>query len=207
MATRHGWDGSGLHASVSPSVGTSIATLIEQLSEPGDGVIIQPPVFTDFKPLVTSAGRTPIRNPLVLDGDAYRMDLNNLEDKASDPNTRMVILCNPHNPVGRVWTVGELAAVATICARHDVFVISDEIHADIALPPFRFTPFALAAADTDVSWAATHGPIKTFGLAGVCDSLLVTDDEGVSKRFRSRMSHVHANRNNVFGLAAFEAAY
>jgi cystathionine beta-lyase len=207
MAARHGWDGSGLHTSVSPSVGTSIGMMIELLTEPGEGVILQPPVFTDFKQLITSADRTLVRNPLVLDDGRYRIDFDDLDARAADPASRLLILCNPHNPVGRVWTREELAKVVTICARHDVFVIADEIHADLALPPARFTPFADVAGDTGVSWAATHGPIKTFGLAGVCDTLLVTNDEHLTERFRSRSSQLHLNRNNVFGTAAFEAGY
>jgi cystathionine beta-lyase len=207
MATRHGWNGSNLQTSVSPSVGTSIGVLIEQLTEPGNGVILQPPVFTDFKPLISAAARTVVRNPLVLTEDGYRMDLDDLAVKAAEPANRILILCNPHNPVGRVWTRDELADVVTICAEHDVFVIADEIHADLTLPPFRFTPFASVASDSDVSWAATHGPIKTFGVAGVCDTLLVTDDEQTAKLFRSRSSQLHLTRNNVFGIAAFEAGY
>ena len=117
MTQRHHWDGSGLEASVSPSVGTSVGVLIEQLTAPGDGVILQPPVFTDFKTLISSAGRTVIRNPLVLSEDGYRMDLDDLAAKAAEPATRMLILCNPHNPVGRVWTPEELEEVAAICAQ------------------------------------------------------------------------------------------
>ena len=206
-ASRHGWDGSGLTTSVSPSVGTSIGVLIAELTEPGEGVLIQPPVFTDFKPLITSANRTAVRNPLMLTEDGYRMDLDDLEAKAADPYTSMMILCNPHNPVGRVWTDDELANVAAICAKHSVFLIADEIHADLALPPFRFTPFATVARDSGVSWAATHGPIKTFGLAGLSDTLLVTDDEDTAKTFRARSSQLHLNRNNVFGMVAFDAGY
>ena len=205
--TRHDWDGSGLTTSVSPSVGTSIGVLIAELTEPGDGVLIQPPVFTDFKPLITSANRTAVRNPLMLTDDGYRMDLADLEAKAADPHTKMMILCNPHNPVGRVWTGDELTDVATICAKYNVFVIADEIHADLALPSFRFTPFATVARDAGVSWAATHGPIKTFGLAGVCDTLLIADDEDTTKTFREKSSQLHLNRNNVFGMVAFDAGY
>jgi cystathionine beta-lyase len=164
-------------------------------------------VFTDFKPLVASAGRTVIRNPLVLSESGYRMDLEDLEARAVEPANRVLILCNPHNPVGRVWSAGELSDVAAVCSRHEVFVIADEIHADLALPPHEFTPFATVAGDSGVRWAATHGPIKTFGLAGVCDTLLVTDDEWVSEQFESKSSQLHLARNNVFGLAAFEAAY
>lgn len=207
MMTRHRWDGSKLHTSVSPSVGTSIGVLIEQLTEPGDGVILQPPVFTDFKTLITAGGRTAVRNPLVSTGDGYRIDFDDLVLKASDPANRMLILCSPHNPVGRVWTSEELRTVARICSEHDVFVLADEIHADLAIAPHKFVPFAAAAAGFDARWAATHGPIKTFGLAGVCDTLLVTDSDDVAGRFDSRSSQLHLTRNNVFGLAAFEAAY
>ena len=207
MDERHGWQGSGLHTSVSPSVGTSIGVLIEQLTNPGDGVILQPPVFTDFKPLITSADRTVVKSPLVLTGDRYTMDFEDLAAKAADPANRMLILCNPHNPVGRAWTRNEMAQVAAICAEHDVFVIADEIHADLTLPNFDFNPFASCVGDTEVSWAATHGPIKTFGLAGVCDTLLVTADDEIRDRYRKRSSQLHLTRNNVFGITAFESAY
>lgn len=207
MADRHGWDGSGMRTSVSPSVGTSMGVVIEELTDPGDGIILQPPVFTDFKPLVSSANRTVARNPLVLSEDGYRMDLDDLAIKTADPANRMLILCNPHNPVGRVWTADELAAVAGLCARNDVFVMADEIHADLALAPSRFTPFASVAGNTGVSWAAAHGPIKTFGLAGVCDTLFVTDSRYLTELFRSRSSQLRLTRNNVFGVAAFEAGY
>ncbi|NNE96134.1 MAG: aminotransferase class I/II-fold pyridoxal phosphate-dependent enzyme [Acidimicrobiales bacterium] len=207
MGQRHNWDGEGLRSIVSPSIGTSIGVLIEQFTEFGDGVILQPPVFTDFKPSVTSAERTVVRNPLRLTDAGYRMDLDDLELKAAAPTTTAMILCNPHNPVGRVWTDDDLSAVARICARHDVFVIADEIHADLILRPHSFTPFATAADDTGVRWAALHGPIKTFGMAGVCDTLVITDVDEVVRRFESKSSRLHLTRNNVFGLAAFDAAY
>ncbi len=207
MATRHRWDGSGLRTLVSPSVLTSVGTMIEQMTDPGDGVILQTPVFSGFKPLVTAARRRPVRNALTLTGEGYRMDLEDLAAKVSDPATRMLILCSPHNPVGRVWTREELRAVASICAEHDVFVLADEIHADVVLPPHEFVSFAVAAEGIDVAWAATHGPIKTFGLAGVCDTLLVTDRDDVADRFQARSSQLHLTRNNVFGLTAFETAY
>ncbi len=207
MSDRHGWDGSGLTTLVSPSVGTSLGVLIDQMTDSGDGVILQPPVFTDFKPIITSSGRTVARNPLVMTDAGYRMDLDELAVHAANPKNTAMILCNPHNPVGRVWTPAELNAVASICAEHGVFVIADEIHADLVLPDNAFTPFENAAEGTGVVWAATHGPIKTFGLAGVCDTVVITDDETVAARFELRSSQLHLTRNNVFGLAAWEAAY
>jgi len=207
MSIRHGWDGQSATTSISPSVGTSIGALISLLTDPGDGVILQPPVFTDFKPLIASAGRQSIRSALTLVDGRYQMDLDGLDVAASDPTTRLMILCNPHNPVGRVWTRQELADVAAICARKDVFVVADEIHADLALPPSEFIPFGPVAEEHGAQWAATHGPIKTFGLAGLCDTVLVTGDDDLAGRFRELSSQLHLTRNNVFGLAAFEAAY
>jgi cystathionine beta-lyase len=207
MRAHHDWDCAGLSTMVSPSVGTSTGVLVDLLTRSGDGVIIQPPVFTDFKTIVSRNDRTAVRNPLVLSGGRYMMDLEDLASKAADPGNKLLILCNPHNPVGRVWGENELAGVAEICAEHDVFVLADEIHADLALPPHRFTPFAVAAGDSGVRWAATHGPIKTFGLAGVCDTLLVTDQSQVAESFETRSSQLHLTRNNVFAIAAFEAAY
>lgn len=146
MMSRHGWDGSGLQTSVSPSVGTSMGVLVERYTAPGDGVILQPPVFTDFKPLVASANRVVVRNPLLLTDEGYRMDFDGLAAAAANPANRLMILCNPHNPVGRVWTIEELSTVASICSEHDVLVIADEIHADLVRPPHGFVPFAANSA-------------------------------------------------------------
>ncbi|MGI9645805.1 MAG: MalY/PatB family protein [Ilumatobacteraceae bacterium] len=207
MRVRHGWDEAGLRTVVSPSVGSSIGVLIDQLTDVGDDVIIQPPVFTDFKTLIADSGRRVVRNPLQLTDSGYRIDLDGLARAASEPTTRLMILCSPHNPVGRVWTGDELRSVARICSDHDVFVIADEIHADLALAPHRFVPFASAAAGISDRWAATHGPINTFCLAGVCDTLMITGDAEVADRFEETSSRLHLTRNDVFGMAAFEAAY
>ena len=207
MESRHGWAQGDLRTLVSPSVGTSIGVLIDLATQPGDGVIIQPPVFTDFKPLVAANGRRPIRNPLALTGNGYQFDLDDLESKAADPSTTALILCNPHNPEGRVWTTQELMDLAMVCARHDVFVIADEIHADLTLEPHSFNPFATVATAAGAQWAALHGPIKTFGLAGVCDTFAITDGDDLADRFEAVSSRLHLTRNNVFGLAAARSAY
>jgi cystathionine beta-lyase len=207
MLRRHGWDTNGLTARVSPSLGTSIGAALELFTDPGDGVILQPPVFTGFKPLVVKAHRKIVRNSLVLDGDRYAMDLEGLKSVAADAGTKAMILCNPHNPVGRVWTRQELEKVAAICANNDVFVISDEIHADIMLNDSQFTPFAVAAKGSGVRWIALHGAIKTFGLAGVADTLIITEDNDFAESFKKTSSRLHLNRNNVFALTAIQTAY
>jgi cystathionine beta-lyase len=135
------------------------------------------------------------------------MDVDGLVELASEQSVRLMILCNPHNPVGRLWSKQELRSVARICAENDVAVIADEIHADLALPPNTFVPFAKAIGEADVIWAATHGPIKTFGLAGICDTLLITENSDVAGRFKAVSNRLHLTRNNVFATTAFEAAY
>ncbi len=205
MERRHGWTIETEKMLFSPSIGTSIALLIEMLTEPGDGVIIQPPVFTDFKPLVVAADRRVDRAPLIFDGDRYTMDLERLEAVASEPTSKVMILCNPHNPVGRVWTRKELAEVAEICAKNDVFIVADEIHADLVLGDGSFIPIA-SVVEGD-RWAALHGPIKTFGLAGVSDTLVVTRNREAVEHLRAADRRLHLNRNNVFSLAATAAAY
>ncbi len=204
---RHGWDVADDQLLVSPSLGTSIGAALELVTNRGDGVILQPPVFTDFKPLVTRAHRKVARNSLILDADGYTMDLAGLAELASRSEVTAMILCNPHNPVGRVWTRDELVSVAEICSRHGVFVIADEIHADIVLTDMPFTPFALAAHDTGVRSISLHGAIKTFGLAGIADTLIFTEDEVFASAFEAMSSRLHLTRNNVFALAAIEAAY
>jgi cystathionine beta-lyase len=135
------------------------------------------------------------------------MDFEGLEKLVSDPTVRVLVLCNPHNPVGRAWSLDELRQVANICSQHDVMVISDEIHCDIMLHGLNFVPFADAANGISVRWAALHGPIKTFGVAGLCDTLMITDDDEIAKEFERRCNAMSLNRNNVFGLAAFHAGY
>ncbi len=207
MQRRHGWDLSDTTRLLSPSLGTSIGAILELVTNQGDGVILQPPVFTDFKPLVARSHRKVARNSLDLTDGRYTMDLDGLGALASEPDTTAMILCNPHNPVGRVWTPEELTSVAEICAANGVFVIADEIHADIMLDGASFTPFATAAAGSSVRWAALHGAIKTFGLAGVADSLIVTDDGPLIEDYKAMSSRLHLTRNNVFALAAIEVAY
>jgi len=207
MLRRHAWDVDGATRLLSPSLGTSIGAILDLVTSRGEAAILQPPVFTDFKPLVTRAHRKVARNSLQLADRRYTMDLEGLEAVASNQDTTAMILCNPHNPVGRVWTPEELSSVAEICAANGVFVIADEIHADIMVGEAMFTPFATVAAGKGVRWAALHGAIKTFGLAGVADSLIVTDDEVLIEDYKAMSSRLHLTRNNVFALAAIEAAY
>jgi cystathionine beta-lyase len=148
-----------------------------------------------------------IANPLILKDGQYALDFDGLEKLAADPRARMLFLCNPHNPVGRVWRRNELERLAAICRRHDVLVVSDEIHADITFPGHSYTPFA-ALGDADALNCITCiSPAKSFNIAACCSSFTVIADEAKRKAFQAENSRLTVNKNNAFASAAMEAAY
>ncbi|HFC12710.1 MAG TPA: aminotransferase class I/II-fold pyridoxal phosphate-dependent enzyme, partial [Anaerolineae bacterium] len=127
--------------------------------------------------------------------------------KAANPNNKILILCNPHNPIGRVWTKAELTQVADICQRHDVFVISDEIHGDFAYPPHNYTPYLTVSDSAAQNAAACLSPAKTFNIAGMVDAITVIPNPVQRAQFHDFAHRYQLNKNNVFALAASEAAY
>jgi cysteine-S-conjugate beta-lyase len=204
---RHRWTINREQIESCPSILNAISILINQQSNKGDGVILQPPVFFEFRMVVKSNDRTVIKNPLKLVEGKYHMDLDDLESKAADPNNKIFILCNPHNPVGRVWTKTELEQVAAICERHDVFVIADEIHGDFAFPPHRYTPFLTISESSAESAAACISPAKTFNIAGIVDAITIIPNEIHRQKFHEFAHRYQINKVNVFTSVAIEAAY
>ncbi len=205
--TRHDWPLTRDQLVASPSVLSAVAVLIEQHSNEGDGVLVQPPVFFEFKAAIRRTGRTLVKNPLRLAGDRYEMDVADLEAKAADPSTKVLILCNPHNPVGRVWSEEELTRVAEICGRHGVFVVSDEIHGDFAFPPRRSVPFLTVADGSGANAAACLSPAKTFNVAGMVDALVAIPDAQRRAAFQTFVRRYFMAKTNVLTTAAIEAAY
>ncbi len=205
--SRHDWPLTRDQLIASPSVLSAIAVLIEQHSSEGDGVLVQPPVFFEFKAAIRRTGRTLVKNPLRLVDGRYEMDFGDLEAKAADPSARVLILCNPHNPVGRVWTREELARVAEICERHGVFVVSDEIHGDFAFPPRRSVPFLTVADGSGHHAAACLSPAKTFNIAGMVDALVAIPDPEQRAAFQTFVRRYFMAKTNVLTTTAIEAAY
>ncbi|HHB81428.1 MAG TPA: aminotransferase class I/II-fold pyridoxal phosphate-dependent enzyme, partial [Aliiroseovarius sp.] len=142
LATHHGWEVAPEHILRAPNVLNVLSIAISVFSAPGDGVIIQPPVFFDFEDVIHENHREVLHNPLLFENGRYRPDFEGLEKLAARPEARLLFLCNPHNPVGRVWSREELSAIDRICRAHDVLVIADEIHADITFSGHAYTPFA-----------------------------------------------------------------
>lgn len=156
LSHRHGWEVTHDEITYIPGVVKGIAFAINYFTDKGDKVVIQPPVYHPFKMVIEGNNRTVVNNPLIFDGDTYRMDLDGLERIFATEHPRMMILCNPHNPVGIQWSRETLQRVASLAARHGVIVVSDEIHGDLMLDGRRHYPFA-SVSDEAASVAVTLG--------------------------------------------------
>ena len=207
LAARHGWQVDPDHILRAPNVLNALAMAVNLFSDPGEGIIVQPPVFFDFADIIAENGRRMVENPLILREGRYEMDFDGLARVAADPGTRMIFLCNPHNPVGRVWTRDELTRLGAICRAHDVLVVADEIHGDITFAGHRYTPFA-SLSDADAQNAITClSPAKSFNIAACCAAFTVVPDAARRAAFQAENSRLTVNKNNAFASAAMEAAY
>jgi cystathionine beta-lyase len=189
-----------------PGVVPALNTCVRAFTRPGDKIVIQTPVYHPFYPAVEAQGRRLVRNPLRFDGRAWTMDLDDLRRKA-DGRTRMVILCSPHNPVGRVWTRPELEDLAGVCRERDLLVISDEIHSDLVFRGHVQTPFASLGPDALARTVTLQAPSKTFNTAGLGASFAVAAADRLRSRLRQEIEDSGFDISNVFGAAAMEAAY
>jgi len=206
LERRHGWKVKRDWMLASPGVIPCLSAAILALTDPGDGVVIQPPVYHPFAMRVTGNGRRVVENPLVLSGAKWEMDLDGL-DRAIDSGTRMLILCSPHNPVSRVWTRGELERLVEVCARRKIVIVSDEIHFDLVMPGFRHVPIASLSPEASRITVTLFAATKTFNLAGLGGSLAVAEDPELRKRLDAAQHAVFAGLANVFAAAASEAAW
>jgi len=148
----------------------------------GEGVIIMTPCFLPFRKAVYKNQRTLVENRLLADDEEYKIDFADLEEKAKDPNTKLLILCSPHNPVGRVWTREELEKVNQICVDHHVFVVSDEVHFDLIMPGYQHTVFATLSQEAANNCMVCTSPSKTFNIAGVKVANIIVENEEVRKK-------------------------
>ena len=207
LQTRHAWTVNPEHILRAPNVLDSLAIAATLFSGKGDGIIVQPPVFFDFFDIITENHRNVAANPLILNGGRYEMDFDGLETLAADPRNRILFLCNPHNPVGRVWSREELAELDRICRRHDVLVVSDEIHGDITYAGHPFTPFASLGAKAAANSVTCISPAKSFNIASCCSAFTIVPDDVRRKLFQTENSRLTVNKNNAFASVAMLAAY
>ena len=208
---RNAWDVDEQWLVPTPAVMSAVRASIIAFTDPGDQVVVQTPVYYPFYAAVRDNGREILANPLVCEsagpGDLrYRMDLEGLE-RSITARTKMVLLCSPHNPVGRVWTRAELDDLAKLCRRHDLLVVSDEIHADLCRSTSRFVPFAAVGPDAAGRTIACHSPSKTFNIAGLASSLTIVPNEQLRRRFHQTLARLGLTISNTLSLAAAQAAY
>ena len=204
---RHGW--SADQNWIVPTVGIvpALYMIVRQFTKPGDGVLIQRPVYHPFTHAVENNGREVVCNPLRLQGDRYAMDFEDLEAKAMDSSVTLAILCNPHNPVGRVWSEEEIHRFSEICTRHGVLVVSDEIHGDLILPGHRFFSYGLLDREQMENSIICTAASKTFNLAGLKTSNLVIRNPDLRTRMKNEIRATGLWGLNPLGLVATQAAY
>lgn len=190
----------------SPGIVPAINMAVLALTEPGDSIITQPPVYFPFFSAVTDHGRKLVYNPLILEGNRLCMDLDDLERKAA-AGAKMIILSSPHNPGGSVWTREELSRLSEICLQYKVFIFSDEIHCDLVYDPYRHIPLASISTEVAELTITAVAPSKTFNLSGLSTSCVIISNESLREKFSKTLEHLHLGLGNIFGNVASEAAY
>ena len=203
---RYGWEIKREWICYAPGIVPAINLAVLAFTQPGEKVVIQSPVYHPFGAAVLNNGRQLVDNSLRLSDGRYTMDLEDLERKIDD-RTKLLILCSPHNPVGRVWTREELKALAELCARKNLIVVSDEIHADIVMPGRRHLSFASISEDAASRTLTCLAVSKTFNLAGLCTANVVIPNSRLRQGFLAMAGNLGLGTSNLFGIVAQEAAY
>lgn len=207
FSRRHGWDIDREWIIYTSGVVPAVSAVIKALTVPGDKVIVQTPVYNCFFSSIRNNGCEIVSNPLRRTADTYEMDFDALERCAADPRAKVMLLCNPHNPAGRVWTPDELTRLGNICLRNGVTVVSDEIHCELVYQGFKYTPFA-SLSDAFLHRSVTCvSPSKAFNIAGLQIANIVAFDNDLRSRIDKAININEVCDVNPFGVAATIAAY
>lgn len=204
---RHGWQISRDWIIYTSGVVPAISAVIKALTVPGDKVLVQTPVYNCFFSSIRNNGCEMVSSPLVFANSTYTIDYEDLEQKAADPRVKVMLLCNPHNPAGRVWRREELVRVGEICIRHGVIVVSDEIHCELVFPEYRYIPFASISEDFLQHSVTCISPSKAFNIAGLQIANIVCADAGRRARIDRAINDNEVCDVNPFGVIATQAAY
>ena len=206
MRKRHGWQIESGWLTYSPGVVPGLALAVHAYTQPGDKIIIQPPVYPPFFAIVRNNGRQLVLNPLQVVNGTYRMDFENLE-KQMDARTKMIVLCSPHNPVGRVWTRAELFQLGELCLRKNVLILSDEIHSDLILRGCKHVPLAMLSDELAQNTITSLAPSKTFNIPGLYNAAAIIPNARLRAQFNTARENLGLENANVFGMVALQAAY
>ena len=204
---RHNWHIKRDWILYTSGVVPAISAVIKALCDPGDNVLVQTPVYNCFFSSIRNNGCKALESPLIYADNTYQIDWENFERCVSDPRTRIFLLCNPHNPAGRVWTRGELERMNNICLRHHVKVISDEIHCELVMPGHSFIPFASISSACQDNSITLNSPSKSFNIAGLQIANIVSNDPSVRHQIDRALNINEVCDVNPFGVVALQAAY
>lgn len=208
FSSRHGWTFDRGQVIYTSGVVPALSAIIKALTSPGDGVIVQTPVYNCFFSSIRNNGCKIIENPLICEESGkgeftFRIDYNDLQEKLRRQDARILLLCNPHNPAGRVWTAEELRRIAEICREENVSVVSDEIHCELCMPGYSYTPFATI----EPSAIVCTSPSKAFNTAGLQIANIVCPDEGTRVKVDRAINDNEVCDVNPFGIVALKASY
>ncbi len=178
----------------------SISSMIRCLTDVGDNILIQTPVYHVFFYVIEENNRNVLENPLIYDNGEYKIDFDDLDEKLSE--SKLMILCNPHNPIGKIWSKSDLARIGELCKKHDVILISDEIHCDLTNPGVKYNPFE--SSDNVITCLS---PSKSFNIAGFQSSIVHTKNAELLEKIKNQMHVDNSDSCNVFATAAVIAAY
>jgi cystathionine beta-lyase len=205
LKRRHNWEVQEEWISFSPGIVPAINMAVMAYTKPGDKIIIQPPVYFPFFSAIENNNRVLLKNPLKLTNGRYCIDFDDLEGKLKE--SKMIIISNPHNPGGSVWTKKELKRLGDLCVENNVTILSDEIHADLVFKDFKFTPLASVSKEISDITVTFIAPSKTFNLAALATSSLICTNKELKDKYDKVLDAVHVGMGNVFGAVASEAAY
>lgn len=207
MSHRHGWKFNPKWVTNTPGIVFALNVAIQTYTKPGDSVLIQRPVYYPFMDAIENNGRKVVSNSLVADGTSYKVDFEDFEEKAKDPNTTMFILCSPHNPVSKVFTADELKRMLDIAFENNLMVISDEIHGDLIMPGVEYHTVGNLGEDYANKVITCLSPSKSFNLAGLQWSGIVIPDDEIRHKYRRALEQLGYHSLNPFSFAAVISAY
>ncbi len=207
MQNRHRWTIEKKWIVRVPGVVPAMNLSVRAFLRPGDKVLIQRPVYPPFSQSIERNGTQIVNNPLRLNDTRYEIDFDDFENKAKDPSVKIFFLCNPHNPVGRVWSREELERLGQICLKYNVLVFSDEIHQDLVYRGYTHIPFASLSPDLANICITATAPSKTFNVAGLHAANIIIENETLRKEFIREIDRVAVGNLNILGIVATAAAY
>lgn len=207
MKTQHGWTPAEGSLTITPGVVFALGMAVQSFTAPGDAVLIQQPVYYPFSSIILGNDRQLVNSPLVLKDGHYEIDFVDFEQKITSKNVKLFLLCNPHNPAGRVYTRDELQKLATICLQHGVTIIADEIHNDFIRKGYKHTVLASLSKEIAQHVVTCTAPSKTFNLAGLQISNIFIENEAMRQKFRATIDHAGYSQPNALGMFAAQAAY